>query len=125
MQAKKVTLKTSRAAKARGDVLRLRVLFMEGETGWSAQCLEYDIAVQAKTLNDLYSELERVLISQIALDEELGRRPFEGIGKAPGHFWKAFERSRTTMKRPLAGLKTGTSKKTRIEPTVKVADKAA
>jgi hypothetical protein len=125
MHAEKGTLKKNGPGKSREDAFKLSVLFIEGEAGWSAQCLQHDIAVQAKTLNELYCEMERVLVSQIALDEELGRKPFEGIGKAPEQFWKAFERSRTTMERPLAGLKTGQSKKPRIKPTIKVADKAA
>ncbi|HKJ00448.1 MAG TPA: hypothetical protein VKB51_18405 [bacterium] len=127
MHAKKVTLKTSGPGNLRKDkdIVRLSILFIEGEEWWSAQCLEYDIAVQAKTMNDLFYEMERVLVSQIALDEELGRVPFEGIGRAPAQFWEAFERSQTRMERPVAGLKAGKSKRPRIQPTIKVADKAA
>jgi hypothetical protein len=66
------------------------VLFQEGEW-WSAQCLEYDIAAQAKTLPDLRYELQRVLISHVCVALELGREPFEGLGSAPQKFWEMFE----------------------------------
>lgn len=68
------------------------VLFEEGDW-WSAQCLEYDIAAQAKTLNDLLYELQRVLVSHICIAEELGRKPFEGLEPAPQKFWNLFQRS--------------------------------
>ena len=63
------------------------VIFPEGEW-WLAQCLEYDIVAQAKTLLELRHELQRVLISHIAVSEELGRKPFEGLEPAPKKFWE-------------------------------------
>ncbi len=60
------------------------ILFEEGDW-WSAQCLEYDIAAQAKTLSGLLYEVERVLISHLCIAEELGRKPFEGLEPAPNH----------------------------------------
>ncbi|HKO06445.1 MAG TPA: hypothetical protein VJ487_01930 [Alphaproteobacteria bacterium] len=66
------------------------VLFQEGDW-WSAQCLEYDITAQAKTLPDLQYELQRVLISQMAVSIEVGIAPFEDIGPAPQRFWEMYE----------------------------------
>ncbi len=68
------------------------ILFEEGDW-WSAQCLEYDIAAQAKTLSDLVYELERVLVSHLCLAEELGRKPFEGLEPAPQRFWDLYEKA--------------------------------
>lgn len=68
------------------------VLFQEGEW-WCAQCLEYDIATQAKTLPDLRYELERVLISHISVSHELGRTLFADLDPAPQMFWKMFEKA--------------------------------
>lgn len=66
--------------------------FQEGEW-WSAQCLQYDIAAQAKTLPDLFYELERTLMGYFLLAAELGQVPFAGIGAAPQKFWDVFEQS--------------------------------
>jgi len=66
------------------------VLFQEGEW-WSAQCLEYDIAAQAKTLSALRYELQRVLTSHVCVALDLGREPFEGLDPAPQRFWEMFE----------------------------------
>jgi hypothetical protein len=68
------------------------VLFQEGEW-WSAQCLEYDIAAQARTLADLRYELERVLLSHVVVSAELGRSPFEGLKPAPQRFWDMYAAS--------------------------------
>jgi hypothetical protein len=73
------------------------VLFQEGDW-WSAQCLEYDIAAQAKTLADLRYELQRVLISHISVSEELGRNPFEGLAPAPQKFWQMYEEAKMCVK---------------------------
>jgi hypothetical protein len=65
------------------------ILFQEGEW-WSAQCLEYDIAAQARTLSDLRYELERVLFSHALVAIENGRRPFEELKPAPQKYWDMF-----------------------------------
>ena len=125
MHTSKVTIRKGALGRPAGEVYQLSVLFIEGDGWWSAQCLEHDIAAQAKTLNALFYEMERVLVSQLAIDEELGRKPFEGIGRAPKKYWEAFRRSRTTMERPAAGLKSKKSKRPNIVPTFKVAELAA
>lgn len=65
------------------------IVFQEGEW-WSAQCLEYDIAAQARTLSDLRYELERVLSSHVLISLENGQRPFDGLKPAPQKFWGMF-----------------------------------
>jgi len=125
MESHNVTLTSGGPGKSNDSAFELSVLFMEGDGVWSAQCLEYDIAAQAKTLNDLFYEMERVLVSQLALDEELGRKPFEGIARAPRKYWDAFERSQTTMDRPATGLKADSTRNPRIRSKIKVADRAA
>jgi hypothetical protein len=72
------------------------ILFEHGEW-WSAQCLEYDIAAQAKSLSDLLYELERVLVSHLYIAEELGRQPFDGLGPAPQKFWDLYDRTHTRI----------------------------
>lgn len=65
------------------------IVFQEGEW-WSAQCLEYDIAAQARTLGDLRYELERVLTSHVLISIENGQHPFDGLKPAPQKFWDMF-----------------------------------
>jgi hypothetical protein len=65
------------------------ILFQEGEW-WSAQCLEYDIAVQARTISDLRYELERVLCSHVLISLENEQRPFDGLKPAPQMYWDMF-----------------------------------
>lgn len=50
---------------------------------WVAQVKEYDIAMQAKTLPDLFIEIGRVLAGYHVIAEELGQEPFANIPPAP------------------------------------------
>jgi hypothetical protein len=73
------------------DAFNLKaVLFEEGDW-WCAQCLEYDITAQAKTLPELRYELERVLFTHLCVSAQLGRTPFQGLAQAPRKFWKMYE----------------------------------
>jgi hypothetical protein len=65
------------------------VLIEEGDC-WSAQCLEYDVAAQARSLTALQCELQRVIVSHLCNAAELGRRPFENIPPASKKFWDMF-----------------------------------
>jgi hypothetical protein len=75
------------------------VLFEEGEW-WSAQCLEYDIAAQAKTPLDLQDELVRVLAVHVAASAQLGREPFAEIKQAPQRFWDLYESAKQIDSKP-------------------------
>ncbi len=55
---------------------------------WVAQVLEYDIAAQAITLDDLEYELLRLLAGRSVIGKELGIDAFEGLTAAPEIFWK-------------------------------------
>lgn len=61
---------------------RISVLIVEQEGILSAQCLEYDIAVQAKTLPDLYYELERTLTGHFVVSAHIGLPPFSQLGSS-------------------------------------------
>jgi predicted RNase H-like HicB family nuclease len=125
MESGYVRLKKSGSRNDAEATYALRILFIEGDGGWSAQCLEYDIATQAETLADLFYEVERVLVAHVALATENGREPFAGIPSAPEKYWRIFERSRISMERPAAGLKARKSAPLRIRPTIRVAERAA
>lgn len=61
---------------------------------WVAQCLEYDIAAQAKTIPDVEHELARVFAGQMILRVKNGQQPLEGIPQAPRKFWERFAQAR-------------------------------
>jgi hypothetical protein len=72
------------------------VVFQEGE--WvCAQCLEYDIVAQAKTLQDCLYEFERLVAGHIAIAIANGLEPFQGLTRAPARFWQWFERSKIPL----------------------------
>lgn len=71
-----------------GQTLRT-VLFKEGEW-WVAQCLDVDIAAQAKTEQDLLVEIGRVLVGRIMAGEKLGVDPFATLPPAPRRYWEMF-----------------------------------
>jgi len=75
----------------------IRVLLIEKESGWVAQCLECDIVAQAKTFADLQLELHRVLLSQVAISLEMGREPFAGFPRAPQRYWDLYDRTPTRI----------------------------
>ena len=70
----------------------IKVLAIQEENGWwSAQCLEHDIAAQAKTLSELLYEFEKTLMAYVLLSESAGEEPLSGIGAAPKEFWDMYE----------------------------------
>lgn len=63
--------------------IRLRVLLRKDGEWWIARCLEHDVAVQARALQDLQYELSRVLLAQAALDIRNERPAFYSTPPSP------------------------------------------
>lgn len=70
---------------------KLRAIVFAENGSWVAQCLEVDVAAYGKTLDSAAENLRDSLLAQARLDEEEGRKPFEGLSKAPEKFWKRFD----------------------------------
>ena len=70
---------------------KIRVLLFRDSDMWVAQCLEYDIAAQGKTLDEVQNRLKRTFVGQIILDVEMGKQPLQGIAEAPQMFFERFE----------------------------------
>lgn len=68
------------------------VIFKDGEL-WVAQCLEYDIGVQAGDLNTLQSRLSAALMAEYTESVEANGAPFAGIEPAPEYFHNLWESS--------------------------------
>lgn len=65
------------------------ILFREGDW-WVGQCLDIDIAAQARTQEGLRQELMRLLAGRALATEKLGVEPFQGLPPAPRRFWDLF-----------------------------------
>jgi hypothetical protein len=66
--------------------------------------LEYDIAAQAKTLEDCQYQLERLIAGHVAIALENKLEPFAGLPRAPEKFWTWFRASRIPLDREPIGL---------------------
>lgn len=74
--------------------LEIRAILFQEIGWWVAQCLEYDIAVQARTKEALLHELERILIGYILVGQKKGRLPFQGMPPAPRRYWEMYEQAK-------------------------------
>jgi len=80
------------------------VIFQEGK--WlCAHCLEYGFATQAKTLDGLRYDIERMIVDHIAISLANGLRPFKNEHRAPKKYWTLFERSKIVLPPQSFGLK--------------------
>lgn len=63
----------------------LHYIIFKYEDWWIAQCLEYDIAVQSKTVEEAHKEFKRNVDARIAFGKKLGVEPFN-IPKPPKRY---------------------------------------
>ena len=61
------------------------------ESAWVAECLEYDIGAQGKTIEQAKVAFAKTFASQIVVDLAYGRQPLEGIGQSPDDVWQRYE----------------------------------
>lgn len=81
------------------------VTFKEGD--WHvAQCIEWDLATQAKTEDDLRYEVQRLLIAQVDAARLTGREPFQNLPAAPLRYHQMWESAMEASEAlpPLAGI---------------------
>lgn len=71
------------------------IAFQEGDW-WVAQCLERDIATNARKLGDLWYEIEKALVGQVMVNEG-AKDAFEGIPRAPQRYWDMWEEAQTIL----------------------------
>ena len=76
----------------------LRLLIFREGSWFVAQCLEYDIAAQARTLMDVQYEFERILAGRFFTAKKLGVDPFEGIPPAPEEYRELFNNVKKTLR---------------------------
>jgi hypothetical protein len=79
------------------------VVFQEGE--WlCAQCLEYDLVAQAKTLRQLSRALQRLIVGHVVVRLQHKQRPFRDLPRAPEKYWTMFRQSRLALPAPMFHL---------------------
>src|SRR5438045_1470112 len=81
------TTKTSRVN------LNLTILFLRDHEYWVAQCLEYDVTAQGKSIDDAMQAFERTLVGQVLLDTSQEKEPLAGIAQAPKHYFDLFKKA--------------------------------
>ena len=69
----------------------VKVLLIQEDNLWSMQCLDYDLAAQGRTQEEVKDAFGKIFLGQIVIDIREGREPFENIGKAPQEFWDMFK----------------------------------
>ena len=74
------------------DQQSIRVIAFRDGGLWAAQCLEYDIGVQAHDLDTLQIRLMVAIGAELQTSVERGGAPFAGIEPAPEHFHQLWER---------------------------------
>jgi hypothetical protein len=103
----------------------VRVLVVQEGEWLSAQCLEYDLATQARTLDDLWYELQRILFGHIATRLREGKEPFADLPKAPQKYWDLFEQSKIPLLPPRLAFSIRKPGARILRPQVRVASKVA
>ena len=66
------------------------LLFPEGDY-LIAQCLDYDLAVQGRTIHKLKDRFVSILKAHVFLAKENGETPFENLSPAPAEYWRQWE----------------------------------
>lgn len=99
---------------------KIHVLVEQVDGWWVAQCLEHDLATQARTLDDLQREIMRLLTAHISSCEELGIEPFD-LPPAPTEVWRRYEQTQTSLApREFSGPRLATMQSPPI-PEIKIA----
>lgn len=74
-------------------MLQLRILVLKDGPWYVAQCLEYDLGAEAKSLDDALYEMEKTVVAQIFFDLKHGRQPFSTLSPAPPTYLEMFCRA--------------------------------
>ena len=68
------------------EVKTVRVLVLHEGDWLVAQCLEYDIAAQARSIENLAREFTKVFVEHLIWAQERNEEPFVDVGPAPERY---------------------------------------
>lgn len=69
---------------------KLNVLFINDGNGYTAQCLQYDIAAQGSSIKEAQCAFEYVITAEVGYLAETDRT-LEELPAAPKYFWDLYE----------------------------------
>lgn len=82
--------------------ITLRVLFMRDNDLWAAQCVDYDIAAQGRSITEAKKAFEQTIIGQILFDLKRGKEPLADCRPAPESYREKFaEAEQLADKKPI------------------------
>ena len=87
------------AAIRKPRTIRILIFGDEKKGAWAAQCLDCDMAMQAKSFKGLIYEVNRVLNGHLLVSEELGIDPFETLRPAPPAYHQLFDQAKFKFSR--------------------------
>jgi len=79
------------------------VVFQEDER-LCAQCLEYNLVAQAKSLPKLCRALQQLIVGHVVVRLRHGQQPFRDLPRAPAKYWTMFRESRLALPAPMFKL---------------------
>jgi hypothetical protein len=86
----------SSKARARRKYAIRAIVFQEGD--WlCAQCLEYNLVAQAKSLPKVCRALQQLIVGHVVVRLRHGQEPFGDLPKAPAKYWTMFRQSRLAL----------------------------
>lgn len=71
----------------------VKILLINENGLWVAQCLDYDFAAQGKNMKEAMDSFARSFAGQICTELKYGKEPFEDFTKAPIEYWDMFDAS--------------------------------
>ena len=77
---------------SRARALVVRVLVFRREGQYLAQGIDYDLTAQAPSEQQAIRSFVRLLKARLKRDAELGRRPLQGVPRAPRQYLEAWDR---------------------------------
>lgn len=90
-------LKMANAKAPNGDEKSIRVIVFRENEMYIAQCIDYDIATQAKNIDELIDRLELTVEAEFAYCEELGQEPHKVIVPAPNYYHELWEKRHVSI----------------------------
>lgn len=74
-------------------VMVLRVLILQQDGLYAAQCIDHDIVAQGESIPDAKKAFERTIIGQVVSDLMNGREPLAAFPPAPDRLREIFEQA--------------------------------